>query len=258
MTPTGPPEPTHLRLGSSHCANLLPTADELAEAAAEADRLALTLELATPPVGDAELGRVLELLASLRRRPTPARVVVNDLGVLGSAASIPQCFLIVAGRLINHQMKDPRLPAVDRSRLGRWPPAWGLGSATSASWVALMRHLGVVGAELDWPAHGLDEAAWAAVDLPLVLHLPWVLVASGRTCISRDPRGPVDRDINGEACAFDCRSGSLELDGEGAGRRVRRGNADLLRLPAATVQQAQTWAAAAGVRVLWNDREAAP
>jgi hypothetical protein len=255
LTPTGQPEPTHLRLGSSHCANLLPGADELGRSADDADRRGLILELVVPPVGDADLERVRGLLALLRGRPTPARVVVNDLGALKVASDDSQYFQVVAGRLINRQMKDPRLPLVERSRLGGWPAAWGLGSATSAAWVALMRRLGVVGAELDWPAHGLDEAAWAAVELPLVLHLPWVLVACGRTCISRDPRGPVDRTAAGEACALDCRSGALELEPEGECRRIRRGNAELLRLPAATVGHARSWATAAGVRVVWNARE---
>ncbi len=257
MTADAPPAPAPLRIGSSLCARRLPTGAEVHAAAEEAERTDRVLELVTPPAHARELDRILPLLAVLTPCLDRSVAVVNDLGVLQMIREEYPSLPMVAGRLLNHQMKDPRLVEVDRSRLGRWPPGWELGSATSPRWRARMGELGVVGAELDWPAHGLDQGAWAATGIPLTLHLPWVVVAWGRTCVARDPRGPVDRAIRGEDCDRGCLDGDLELRGHGPGRRIRRGTAELLRLPDATHARARRWAARAGIRVHWNDPEGA-
>ncbi len=232
---------THLRLGSSTCPQALPGPDELRAAIRSASERGLGLELATPLAGDPDLARIRELLRVARG--FPLEVVVNDWGVLDTIFEFHQDFPIVIGRLLNQQIKDPRIPDVDVGRLGRPPVTWRLGAGIGRGWQRLVRDHGATRAELDWPAQGLDEEAWAGVDLPLSLHLPWALVASGRTCVLRDPRGAVDRQALGEECALKCRRIDIELDppAEDGRRRVRRGNRDLLHLGHRSLAEALAW-----------------
>ncbi len=255
-TPTVPrwvPEPRRVdrvRTGSSLCPRLLSPPDRLRHAAHAAQRSAARLELETPPLGDRDLDRLRRLLDRLDQVAPRAEVVVNDWGALRVVRREHPSLVPVIGRVLHRQMRDPRIPAVDPARLGRWPVTWGRGAATSPSWIALVRRWGVGRIELDWPLHGLDRAAWRDPGVALSLHLPLALVAAGRSCLLRDPRGAVDRADGGDRCDRSCTHTAVHLEAPwttsaaGAPAEVLRlGNAELVRLPAETREAALAWAA---------------
>ena len=143
---------------------------------------------------------------------------------------------------------------MDPQRLQGTPPGWGQGSATSPGWVRLVRSAGVRRVEVDWPLHGLDLPAWRELDLDLTLHLPLVLVASGRSCVLRDPRGARDRADGGERCDLSCTHTAIHLeapweagpDDPARPEMIRLGNAELARLPATSLERALAWVDAGG------------
>ena len=231
-------------MGSSTCVQLLPRQGELREAIQEARQRDLTLELVTPLCSDEETLRVARLMRIVREAELAVDLVFNDWGLLDRYSKDQDKFQLVAGRLLNHQFKDPRVVSADPDRLGRPPATWRLGAATSPSWQALVREIGVSRVELDWPLHGLDTDAWSRTSLALSLHLPRVLVASGRTCVLRDPGGAVDRRERGERCERECEGVEFELGPapeEGGPRRLRRGNCDLVELDRAARNAALAW-----------------
>lgn len=251
------PEPRRVdrvRIGSSLCPRLLPPPDRLRHAADMAISMCARLELETPPLGDGDLDRLRQLLDQLERTRPGAEVVVNDWGMLRVVHREYPLLVPVIGRVLHRQMCDPRIPAVDPDRLGGRPPAWGLGSATSRGWARLVRRWGVQRVEIDWPLHGLEPSAWAALDLELTLHLPLTLVASGRSCVLRDPLGAVDRADHGERCDLSCTHTAIHLEapwgdragGEARPEMVRLGNAELARLPGQTLEAALDWVDAGG------------
>jgi len=222
----------------------MPSEGQLAGSLDIADHRGLGVELATPVLGDRDLPRLERLLARLQGRCPGASVIANDWGVVRLLRRYPE-LQPVAGRVMHTQLRDPRVSQVDGARLGGGlPRAWGLGAAISDSWRQLARSAGIRRVELDWPAQGLDVDAWG-LDLGLSLHLPQVLVASGRACIHRDPRGAVDRLAAGEACARRCLVHAVEMippwpvaDGE---RILRRGNAEMVELEGGSIDRALAW-----------------
>ncbi len=234
---------THLRVGSSTCGALLPEVGDLLATAREAREGGGGLELATPPCSDVSLAKVRRLVETLTDREITFDLVANDWGVLSTYGNLEN-IRMVAGRLLNHQFKDPRVVEADPERLGTRPPTWSLGAATSPSWQALARDLGVERVELDWPLHGLDTQAWSRTGFDLSLHLPRVLVACGRTCVHRSPGGEVDRPA-GSGCERPCERREFDLDSPGDGvapRRMRRGRCDLVELDPASRRRAIAWA----------------
>jgi len=239
-----------VRIGSSLCPRLLPPLDRLRHAARSALSWTARLELETPVLGDGDLLHLDRLLDALEQIGPAADVVVNDWGALRLLRRRHPGLTPVIGRVLHRQVRDPRIPTVDPQRLGGWPAAWGLGSAVSPSWQALVRSWGVERVELDWPLHGLDTEAWNAVDLQRSLHLPYVLVASGRSCVQRDPRGAVDRADGGDRCDLSCRHTAVHLEapwttpgGDDRPTLLRMGNAELARLDPEALQRALSWAA---------------
>lgn len=236
---------THLRVGSSTCRGFFPTPEEIQNVVEEAGSRELGVQLATPLVHDGDLHPIRQMLVALGRGGAQVELVANDWGVVALARSVLPDLQIVAGRLLNLQFKDPRLDMVAAERLGRTPPTWQLGAALSPAWQALARELGIRRVELDWPLHGLDSAAWSRAGLALSLHLPRVLVASGRTCVLRDPRGAVDRQRRGERCNRECESMEIALDPaehRGGARRIRRGNCEQVALDRGALDRALAWA----------------
>ena len=237
---------SHLRLGSSVCAQRMPDSTELERAAAGARERGLGLELVTPPCSDAELARLVRRLDVLGSWAPDCAVVVNDWGVLDAISEKYHGFQVIIGRLLNRQMKDPRLAQEHGGGSGHDRSSPGLGSAVSPAWRAVVRAAGAVRVELDWPTHGLDVDAWGEIDLDLSLHLPWTLVAAGRTCVLRDPRGALDRLAGGsEPCARSCDGVVVELEPArpGVGAHVRAGPADLVRLDDDATARALAWVA---------------
>ena len=172
-------------------------------------------------------------------------MVANDWGVVGLLQRYPELDA-VAGRVLHAQLRDPRVTQVDADRLGGGlPRTWRLGAAVSASWRQLIRESGIQRVELDWPPQGLDEDAWTHLDVALSLHLPQVLVASGRSCVHRDPRGALDRLTVREACSKRCLADVVELrppwTAVVGSRMERRGNAELYELDPTTRDHALAW-----------------
>ena len=236
---------THVRVGSSICAQLLPDAAGLKRSIGFARDEGLGLEMATPVVGDDSLSKVQELLLQLAEDAPEAEIVANDWGVLRVLIRRGRSLRITAGRLLHRQMRDPRIASLTPRDLGseKWPEAWCLGSASSPRWNELMASCGVTRIEADWTSQGLGMGPPARLELSL--HLPMSLVALGRTCILNGPTGPAEGFGAQVACARTCvGAAQVELEMRVDGRAldlVRAGRAEWVRHEPAELNRARRW-----------------
>jgi hypothetical protein len=243
---------SHLRLGSSTCAQRLPGTDALREALEHAAAHGWGAELSTPTLTDDELPRALAGIETLAAGPVVASVVINDLGLLRRLSGRRDVGL-VAGRLLHRQQRDPRLAGVRPEQLGSasWPVSWGLGSAASPSWLRWLLSTGIERLEMDLPPVG-DLPDLRALPTPVSLHLPWSLVATGRRCR--------DVELEPDRCSAPCRLGgreaSLALPGPAGGeaRLLQCGKAEWSRIQPARMEAARDWLAGerGPDRVIWQ------
>jgi len=235
---------SHLRLGSGVCARLLPDEATLGRELRWAREEGLGVELETPVVSDASLARLRELLIRLSEEAPDAHICVNDLGVMRVLIRRGRSLRVTAGRLLHRQMRDPRLAGLRPRDLGgeRWPAAWRWGSSSSPAWRDLATACGVARIELDWTYQGLDGTPPRGFDVSL--HLPFSLAATGRTCLSCGPAGPLDGYGVGRACARECRddgTGVLLDAGHQDVEMVRAGRAELVHHRSEQLDRARSW-----------------
>lgn len=169
--------PSRLYFGVEFCQHLMPSAHDVAAARAYCEARGWGLTLLTPYVTDAFLPAVDALLAEL---PPGTEVVVEDWGVLRRvrAAGLQP----ILGRGLHRLTRDPRLPDVGPEHLrGDAPPSsWGQGSLHSRHFRAFLARAGVGRVQIDVPLQGLSELP---ADLPMAVHLPFGMIASGRICM---------------------------------------------------------------------------
>ena len=251
---------SHLRLGSAVCARLLPDEARLGRELRWAREEGLGVELETPVVGDTSLLRLRELLIRLAEEAPDAEVCVNDWGVLRVLIRRGRSLRVTAGRLMHRQMRDPRVETLQPRDLGsdRWPGAWRWGSSSSPAWRELAAACGVGRVEVDWTFQGLESTGPRGFDVSL--HLPFALVATGRTCLACGPAGPVDGYGADLACARECSIASEKLilePGPPAVEVVRAGRAELLRHHGEQLERARGWldSGQRGLRVVVSEGE---
>ena len=226
--------------GHEFCEKLLPDAGDLAHVADFCRANDLWLTLVTPPVTQAGLARVEELLAWLEAHDAADEIVVNDYGVLHLLRRRHLRLEPVLGRLMSKQQRDPRImrllagdaaPRLVGGRLVLDVPlpdeAAALYRATALSAARaqrVLRALGVRRVELDNPLHGFayeggNDGAAAS------LYVPFGVVATSRRCTADPRRGARPFTDRLTACERDCRRAAFELRAEHiAVPLYRRGN----------------------------------
>ena len=241
----GLPAFDRIYFGVEFCQHLLPTERDVRAAAGLCRERDLGLTLVTPYGTDALLPK-LERLLEAADAPD-LEVLVSDWGVLQSLQDGSSSGRPVLGRLLNRMIRDPRVPAVERSHLGGDPPpdSWRLSSLGSRSFRALLDRLGVERVESDVPPQGLHPLAG---DGPRVsVWLPFGAVASGRICSAHALGRPAEeRFVPPDRCEAPCRRFEATLRPpwlqEQATRLLLKGNTHFYRLDDTGLQAALAWA----------------
>lgn len=185
---------THLYFGSEFCEHLLPDQAELARAAAAAERLRLTLVLATPAANDTLVEGVVELARSL---PPAAEILVNDWGVAQRLHREAPAQRLIAGRQLAKMIKDPRLPSP------AWMKPYPSGYA-EPGFARLLGGLGIAGIELDVPPFATPEL-YVVPGFAVSVRLPYAYVAKGRLCKIGSLRQPrPEKFAPGRPCHREC------------------------------------------------------
>ena len=196
-----------LYYGAECCDRLLPDAAALDRVLQAAGGRPVTLVL--PFLTEGALGAARALLRHAQGQGVD-EVVANDLGALELAADAGFAGRLVAGRLVNRQRRGPRLARL-LSRL----PAAGVTALRSShletpAWITLLGQLGVVRAEFDLPAAGLEAPPPGA--LPRSLWTPDVLVTVGRLCVAAQAEDPAHREpLRVWPCSQPCRQTLAQL-----------------------------------------------
>jgi hypothetical protein len=166
-----PLRPTLLYVGSEFCERLLPEPAQLARTLTDAADAGLSVGLLTP-VASPETLRALDPLCALL--PPGAAVVVNDWGVARRLRERHPLLQPVAGRILCRMLKDPRLGNPQYA-----PP---VNHGLDSPWLRrMLDRLGIARVEMDLPLFASADS-FAAVPLPLGVHLPFAFVAKGRMC----------------------------------------------------------------------------
>lgn len=196
--------------GVEFCQHLLPSADDVAAAAAVAERRGLGLSLLTPYATDEAVERIEPLLDCMEEAPDP-EVIVNDWGVLSRVRARAR-LRPVLGRGLNRMTRDPRLPDVGPEHLGGdAPPAtWRMASHDAGPFRRLLDRLDVQRIETDMPLQGLQPPPPDGQRLSV--HLPWGMVASGRICMVNAWGKPASqRFVPPRHCDAPCRRFTVQL-----------------------------------------------
>jgi hypothetical protein len=207
------------------CQHLLPEEADVAEAARAAQERGWGLTLLLPYGNDALVGRVEGLIDAAREAGAGRlEFVASDWGVLRrllalrarAGAARAAAFGIALGRGLDRAFRDPRLPDVGPEHIGgdEPPSSWRQASHGARSFRLLIRTLGVDRLECDLPLQGLDEGAPEAGGdgVPLSLHLPFGMVATGRVCmVSGLGKTSAVRFAPVIACDAPCRRYTVEL-----------------------------------------------
>ncbi len=198
--------PSRLYFGVEFCQHLMPTAADVAEARAWAEERGWGFTMLTPYVTDAFLPPVDEQLAALA---PGTEVVVEDWGVLRRARAAGH--LPVLGRGLHRLTRDPRLPDVGPEHLrGDDPPSsWQQGSLGSRRFRAFLKRSGVGRVHLDVPLQGLSPLPEG---VPVAVHLPYGMIASGRICMVSSWGKPASqRFVPPRHCDAPCRRFTVAL-----------------------------------------------
>ena len=202
------PAPTRLYFGVEFCQHLLPTRDDVQAAVAFANERGWAFTLLTPYMVDAFVEGTAALLDVVESALDP-EVVVNDWGVLRILEG--RAVRSVLGRGLHRQQRDPRLPDVGPEHLGgdEVPDTWKQGSLGSRYFRRFLDAVGVGRVELDAPLHGSEDLPDG---VPVSLHLPFGMVASGRICmVSSWGKSASTRFVAPVACDAPCRRFTIEL-----------------------------------------------
>lgn len=254
-------------LGNEFCERLLPGTRALGVACRQAAASWGGLTLVTPPVSDAGLDHIAQLLRSLARLSPGAEVVANDWGVLTLVAELVAEMGAelrpVLGRLMNKMLRDPR---VTPSLAQEAPTAQALratrqAAVTAPAYVRMLARLGVERVEFDNLHQGID-IDFAALGVRPTLHLPFSCVTTGSACMpggtGQDPARKFTSDC---PCRRECRTYAATMtDGAlvGAVPLLNRGNSVFLQQDRQLVERGLAWAEAQHARVVVRAEPFAP
>ena len=166
---------TALRLGSEDCARCLPTVAEIELILNLCIHKGITLELVLPVISESMFPIIESIVAMVKVQPDML-LVVNDIGTL-RYAMMQGVSRVALGRLMWKQKRLARISSqelqiLDKNVLEEYKtlevPTWS-------------RDLGIAEYEFDLTPQGI------AVDVDdghLAFHLPWCVVAFGRTCFA--------------------------------------------------------------------------
>ncbi len=223
------PEPTHLYFGVEFCPHLLPHPDDVEAAARWAYARSWGFTFLTPYVLDAQLDLALQGAARILEADLVDRleVVVNDWGLLRALRRrFGGRIQPILGRTLNRAQRDPRIPDIGPEHLGGdpVPDTWRRASHDSSSMRAFLREVGVERVETDIPQQGLLEPEGGDDALPLAVHLPYGMVASGRICMVSSLGKPASHRFTApRSCDAPCRNRTLELRAPWTRRNVGPG-----------------------------------
>jgi hypothetical protein len=184
----------------------MPSADDVTAARGWAEERGWAFTLVTPYVTDAFLPAVD---AQVARLAPGSEVVVEDWGVLRRVRAADM--RPVLGRGLHRLTRDPRLPDVGPEHLrGDAPPSsWNQGSLGSRRFRTFLAAAGVERVQLDVPLQGLSPLPEG---VPVAVHLPYGMIASGRICMVSSWGKPASqRFVPPRACDAPCRRFTVEL-----------------------------------------------
>lgn len=157
-----------------------------------------------------------------------AEMVANDWGTVHRARKRFPDLPIVLGRLTHKMLRDPRLaehfdspeaPPAARSALCR-------SGELAPGFRELMERYGIARREIDPYLQPLDDSEWEGGAGKLSLHLPYLFVTMGRSCLLGSMhREKEDRFVPDAPCRAECRRQAIEFDlpgpgGNGGGKRL--------------------------------------
>lgn len=219
--------PSRAYVGSETCGRLVPSARVLEAWLVAASVASWGVSLVLPPLEREAQERALESLRVLSGAPG-AEVVVNDWGTVHSVRKRFPDLTIVLGRLTHKMLRDPRLadrfdspeaPLAARSALCR-------SGELAPGFRELMKRYGLGRREIDPFLQPLEEAEWKDRTEKLSIHLPYLFVTMGRSCLlGAMHREREDKFVAGAPCRSECRSYAIEFQlpepgGNGEGKRL--------------------------------------
>lgn len=171
-----------LAFGAEFCARRLPTRAEVREAVALCAGRGLGFSLVTPLLRQAAFAGAARWLSGLAAACGPLECVFNDWGLLHWARAERLPLRPVAGRLLGHQRRDPRVLALQaRARSPEEADARRGSLWDDPRSVAFAVSLGVERLELDWLPQGIRAPALTP-SLGLSLCAPWLPVTWTPAC----------------------------------------------------------------------------
>lgn len=219
--------PSRVYVGSETCGRLIPSPQALESWLVAAYSASWGVSLVLPPLEREAQDRASECLRVLSKVPE-AEVVVNDWGTVHSVRKRYPDLTIVLGRLTHKMLRDPRLadrfdspeaPLAARSSLCR-------SGELAPGFRELMRRYGIRRREIDPYLQPFEEAEWEGRTEKLSVHLPYLFVTMGRSCLlGAMHRERKDKFVAGGPCRSECRSHAIEFQlpepgGNGEGKRL--------------------------------------
>lgn len=205
--------PSRAYVGSETCGRLLPSAAALEAWLLAASEGGWEVSLVLPPLERESQERAQECLRVLSEMPD-AEVVVNDWGTVHSVRKRFPGLTMVLGRLTLKTLRDPRL--ADHFDSPGAPPAARSALCSSGElapgYRELMKRYGIGRREIDPFLQPLEDAEWEDRTEKLSVHLPYLFVTMGRSCLlGAMHREREDKFIAGAPCRSECRAYAIEF-----------------------------------------------
>lgn len=211
--------PSRAYVGSETCARLVPSPRALEGWISAASAAGWGVSLVLPPLTREAQERALTSLRVLSSVPG-AEMVANDWGTIHLARKRFPGLSIVLGRLTHKMLRDPRLaeyfdspgaPRAARSALCR-------SGELAHGFRALMERYGLRRREIDPFLQPLEDSEWEGRTEKLSVHLPYLFVTMGRSCLPgamhREKKG---RFVPDAPCRTECRRHAIEFQLPGPG-----------------------------------------
>ncbi len=210
---------TRVYYGSEFCEHLMPSSAQMAAVLDFASNYKAAFTLVTPILYESGLKKANELL---ERLPSGTEVVINDLGLLDTAAALG--LVPVHGRLLLSSVKDPRI--------GKDAPFKEYFSSHNiqSSYVRMMKARGVSRIEIDnvWQSYDLSRIEGVSMSL----YYPFVSCSTTRKCLFANLAGGGDCGVGGLGFPVSCdrKCGGRAIRADLAGRQITiMGNAQFYR-----------------------------
>jgi hypothetical protein len=219
--------PSRAYIGSETCGRLIPPAAALESWLLAASGGGWEVSLVLPPLERESQERAMECLRVLAEAPD-AEVVVNDWGAVHMVRKRFPGLSIVLGRLTHKTLRDPRLadhfdsPAAPRAARS----ALCSSGELATGYRELMKRYGIARREIDPYLQPLEDAEWEDRTERLSVHLPYLFVTMGRSCLLGSMhRERKDKFLAGAPCRMECRAHAIEFRfpdpaGSGEGKRL--------------------------------------